>query len=71
MQKKETGTWLTRSGDGWILEVDAGGYPGAEASPGDGRAVGQHRGRACARARPHRGPDDGGLHLGRPPVPAA
>ncbi len=35
----EPGTWLARDGDGRILEVDAGGYPGAEASPGDGRPV--------------------------------
>ncbi len=39
MHEHEAGTWLARDGDGRILEVDAAGYPGAEASPGDGRPV--------------------------------
>jgi hypothetical protein len=39
MQDNEAGTWLARDGDGRVLEVDADGYPGAEASPGDGRPV--------------------------------
>jgi len=39
MQEKEAGSWLARDGDGRVLEVDAGGYPGAEASPDDGRPV--------------------------------
>jgi hypothetical protein len=37
MQENNTGTWLARDGDGRVLEVDAGGYPAAEASPGDNR----------------------------------
>lgn len=39
MQDNEAGTWLARDGDGRILEVGAAGYPGGEASPGDGRPV--------------------------------
>ena len=39
MQEHETGSWLARDGDGRVLEVDAGGQPGREASPDDGRAV--------------------------------
>lgn len=35
----ETDTWLARDGDGRVLEVDAAGHPGAEASPDDGRPV--------------------------------
>ncbi len=37
MHEREAGTWLARDGDGRILEIDAAGYPGAEASPDDGR----------------------------------
>jgi hypothetical protein len=37
MQKNKTGTWLARDDDGRVLEVDAGGYPAAEASHSDGR----------------------------------
>jgi hypothetical protein len=37
MQEHRAGTWLARDGDGRILEVDAAGYPGTEASPDDGR----------------------------------
>lgn len=39
MQDNETSAWLARDGDGRVLEVDAAGYPGAEAGPGDGRPV--------------------------------
>jgi hypothetical protein len=39
MQDNQTGTWLARDDDGRILEVDAAGYPAAEASPSDGRPV--------------------------------
>jgi hypothetical protein len=37
MQDNDTGTWLARDGDGRVVEVDAAGYPGAEADPGDVR----------------------------------
>ena len=39
MQDNEPATWLARDGDGRVLEVDADGYPGAEASPGGDRPV--------------------------------
>ncbi|MGH3217893.1 MAG: hypothetical protein ACRDPY_04045 [Streptosporangiaceae bacterium] len=39
MQENEAGTWLARDGDGRVLEVDAAGHPGLEASPDDGRPV--------------------------------
>jgi hypothetical protein len=40
MQDNNTaGTWAARDGDGRVPEVDAAGYPGAEAGPGDGRPV--------------------------------
>lgn len=35
----DAGSWLARDGDGQVLEVDADGHPGREASPDDGRAV--------------------------------
>jgi hypothetical protein len=37
MQDNEAGTWLARDGDSQVLEVDAAGHPGKEASPDDGR----------------------------------
>jgi len=37
MQDNDAGTWLARDGDRRVLEVDPAGYPGGEASPGDGR----------------------------------
>jgi hypothetical protein len=39
MQENEAGSWLARDGDGRVLEVDADGHPGREASPDDGRPV--------------------------------
>lgn len=39
MQEKEPESWLARDGDGRVLEVEAAGYPGGEASPDDGRPV--------------------------------
>jgi hypothetical protein len=48
MQDNKAGTWLARDGDGRVLEVDADGYPGAEANPDDGRPVAEQ----AARARP-------------------
>jgi putative endonuclease len=39
MQENEAGSWLARDGDGQVLEVDADGRPGREASPDDGRPV--------------------------------
>jgi hypothetical protein len=44
MQENKPGTWLARDGDGRVLEVDADGYPGAEASPGDGRPIAEAAG---------------------------
>jgi hypothetical protein len=41
MQDNETGTRLDGDGDGRVREVDADGYPGAEAHPGDGRPPAQ------------------------------
>lgn len=35
----DPGSWLARDGDGQVLEVDADGHPGREASPDDGRPV--------------------------------
>ena len=39
MQEHHAGTWLARDEDGRVLEVDAAGYPGREASSDDGRPV--------------------------------
>lgn len=60
MQTNETSAWLARDGDGQVLEVDAAGYPGAEASPDDGRPVAEA---ADPGQRALRG---GGLLMGPP-----
>jgi hypothetical protein len=57
MQDNEAGTWLARGGDGRILEVDAAGYPGAEAGPGDARPIAEAT---------DRGLRDAGLLMGPP-----
>jgi hypothetical protein len=39
MQDNQPATCLTRDGDGQNPEADPVGYPGAEASPGDGQVA--------------------------------
>ena len=58
--------WLAREADGRILEVDADGYPGREADPGDGRPVAEAGDQADADY--HRWAQEG--ERGNPPASA-